>query len=616
MRFAPVLPHALIGTTFFLHLTGAQAQQKKPATTPSRATPAATRSAPIANVRYDLTFDSTTASRRSIEVAMTFDVSGPGPVLLSLPSWTPGAYEISNFARWVVGFTPTGGDSTLTWDKLDYDTWRVQPGRSKAVTVRFDYMADSLDNAMAWSRPNFAFFNGTNLFFYPEGRGFNFPATVTLKTQNGWRVTTSMRPGQAPGSFSASNYHDLVDTPVFIGQYDVDSMQVSGRTTRLATYPAGILSGAPRQKLWDDIGKMIPAESAVFQETPWDTYSNLLIFDSSYGGGSALEHSSSHLGIYNPQFIGTPLLSSITAHEIFHAWNVKRLRPAEMVPYRYDQAQPTPWLWVSEGITDYYADLALSRGGIIDSTQFLTITAGKVTTVADAPPTALEDASLSTWIHPVDGSGYIYYPKGSLAGFLIDILIRDGSDNARSLDDVMRQLYHGTYKKTRGFNGTDWWTTVSRAAGGRSFADFNKRYIDGREPFPFDSILPLAGLRMTMDTVRDPRLGISTNSDSGGIVVNAVVPGGPAEEAGVRPGDHLLAIGDLSVTNPDFGSAFRTRYNKREGAPLPIKVRRGTDTLTLNGKVVLAARAERRIQMDPNASEKAVKIRTGIMKGK
>jgi predicted metalloprotease with PDZ domain len=615
MRFAPVLRHALLGTLFFLHLPGAQAQQKKPATSQSRATPPPTRSAPIANVRYDLTFDSTTASRRAIEVAMSFDVTGPGAVLLSLPSWTPGAYEIGNFARWVVGFTPTGGDSALTWDKLDYDTWRVQPGQSKAVTVRFDYMADSLDNAMAWSRPDFAFFNGTNLFFYPEGRGFNFPAAVTLKTQDGWRITTSMRPGQAPGSFAVSNYHDLVDTPVFIGRFDVDSMQVSGRTTRLATYPAGILTGAPRQRLWDDIGKMIPAESAVFQETPWDTYSNLLIFDPSYGGGSALEHSSSHLGIYNPQFIGTPLLSSITAHEIFHAWNVKRLRPAEMVPYRYDQAQPTPWLWVSEGITDYYADLALSRGGIIDSTQFLTVTAGKVTTVADAPPTALEDASLSTWIHPVDGSGYIYYPKGSLAGLLIDILIRDGSDNARSLDDVMQQLYQGTYKKTRGFNGTDWWSAVSKAAGGRSFADFNKRYIDGREPFPFDSILPLAGLKMTMDTVRDPRLGISTNSDSNGIVVNAVVPGGPAEAAGVRPGDHILAIGDLSVTNPDFGPEFRTRYSKREGAPLPIKVRRGTDTLTLNGKVVLAARAERRIQMDPNASEKAVRIRNGIMKG-
>ena len=205
--------------------------------------------------------------------------------------------------------------------------------------------------------------------------------------------------------------------------------------------------------------------------------------------------------------IGNPLLASITAHEIFHAWNVKRLRPAEMVPYDYHQAQPTPWLWVSEGITDYYADLALVRGGIIDSTQFLALTANKANTVDMTPPTALEDASLSTWIHPEDGSGYIYYPKGSLAGLLLDIQIRDASDNARSLDDVMRQLYQNTFKKGRGFTAADFWPEVSRAAGGRPFEDFLARYVDGRESYPFDRILPLAGMRVALDTLREPRLG-------------------------------------------------------------------------------------------------------------
>jgi predicted metalloprotease with PDZ domain len=592
-----------------LVVPAAQAQQKTAAPTPIR-------SAPITNVRYDLMFDSATASRRVIQVAMSFDVKGPGPVLLSLPAWTPGAYEISNFARWVVGFTPTGGDSTLAWDKLDHDSWRIQPGRAKSVTVRFDYFADSLDNAMSWTRPDFALFNGTNLLFYPEGRGFDFPAALTVRTQAGWQVATGMTPARAPRSYTASDYHDLVDKPFFVGQVDYDSIQVSGRWTRLATYPAGVLAGTARERFWDQIAKMIPPQVNVFQETPWDTYTNLLIFDPSYGGGSALEHGNSHVGIYNPQFIGNPLLASITAHEIFHAWNVKRLRPAELVPYDYDEPQPTAWLWVSEGITDYYADLSLSRGGIIDSAQFMALTAGKASTVAGAPPTALEDASLSTWVHPIDGSGYLYYPKGSLAGFLLDIMIRDGSNNARSLDDVMRQLYRATYKRGRGFTGADWWPAVSNAAGGRSFADFNARYIDGREPFPFDQVLPLAGMRMAADTVRDPRLGISTQADSSGVIVNGILPGGAAEAAGVRAGDRLLAIGDLSVTDPDFGSAFRSRFGKEEGAPLPITVRRGADTLTLNGTVVLAARVELRIEASAAASEKAVRIRNGRLKGR
>jgi predicted metalloprotease with PDZ domain len=195
-------------------------------------------------------------------------------------------------------------------------------------------------------------------------------------------------------------------------------------------------------------------------------------------------------------------------------------------------------------------------------------------------------------------------------------MIRDGSNNASSLDMVMRQLYQTTYKQGRGFTGSDWWSAVSRAAGGRSFAEFNARYIDGREPFPYEQILPLGGMKIAIDTLRDPRLGIATTADSGGIIVNGVLPGGAAEAAGVRSGDRLLAIGDLSVTDPDFGPAFRSRFGKQEGAPLPITVRRGADTLTLNGKVVLATRIEHRIEIDAAASEKAVRVRNGILRGR
>jgi predicted metalloprotease with PDZ domain len=180
----------------------------------------------------------------------------------------------------------------------------------------------------------------------------------------------------------------------------------------------------------------------------------------------------------------------------------------------------------------------------------------------------------------------------------------------------MRQLYHTTYKKGRGFASADWWGMVGRAAGGRSFADFYRRYIDGRDPFPYGEVLPLAGLKMVTDTTRDPRLGISSSADSSGIIVNGVVPGGPAEAAGVRAGDRLLAIGDLSVTNPDFGPAFRSRFGKQEGAPLPIKVLRGADTVTLNGKVVLAERIQQRVEFLPGAPAKAVRVRNGIMRGR
>ena len=362
---------------------------------------------------------------------------------------------------------------------------------------------------------------------------------------------------------------------------------------------------------------MIPAESAVFQETPWPHYTVMMIFDSSTGGGSALEHTNSHVGIYNPGFIGNPILASITAHEIFHAWNVKRLRPADMVPYRYDRPQPTVWLWVSEGITDYYADLAILRGGIIGVDQFLNVTAGKMGEVADNPPTALEDASLSTWIHPTDGTQYLYYQKGSLAGLLLDIMIRDGSDNRRSLDDVMRELYRTTYKAGRGFTAAQWWQAVSKAAGGKSFADFDAKYVNGREPYPWAQVLPLAGLRTVSDTIREPRLGLAAARDSAGaVLVTDVMPGSTAEAAGVRAGDVLLALGDIAITDPNFGPKFRARFSRDSGQALPIQVRRDTQTVTLTGKVQLVPRVQNRLALDPSASDKAVRIREGIFKGR
>ncbi|HEX9165723.1 MAG TPA: PDZ domain-containing protein, partial [Gemmatimonadales bacterium] len=525
----------------------------------------------VRNIRYDLTFNAELARERLVRVGMTFDVTGTAPVRLSLPAWTPGAYEISNFARHVRAFRADQDGTALRWDKTDPDTWRLRPAGRGTVRVSFDYYADELDNAKAWARDDFLLVNGTNVFLYPEGMGFGFPATVRVHTEPAWRVATGMRRADSAHTFREANYHDLVDMPLFIGRFDLDSVTVEGKVTRVATWPEGAFRGTPRLQFLTELGKSIPAMARVFGETPWVDYTILAIFEPTYGGGSALEHQNSHVGIYNPQMIGTPILASITAHEIFHAWNVKRLRPSDLWPYRYDQAQPTPWLWVSEGITDYYADVALSRGQVVDSAGWLDFTQEKVLSTVLAPPVALEDASLSSWVQPDDGTAYIYYPKGALAGLLLDILIRDASDNQRSLDDVLGGLYRTAWKQGRGFSGTEWWAAVRRAAGGKTFDDFNTRYIDGREPFPWGEVLPKAGLRLVTDTLHEARIGVSTSTDSSGALVLEVVPGSMAEKAGVRVGDRLISVGGIPATGEEFGLQFRLQYAEAtEGAPIPI----------------------------------------------
>jgi predicted metalloprotease with PDZ domain len=573
----------------------------------------AATSAEVRDIRYDVTFDHASAAQRLVKVVTSFSVAGGGSVMLSLPEWTPGAYEISNFARWVLDFAPKGDGRDLAWSKQDYDTWRIETAGAKSITVSFSYVADTLDNAMAWSRRDFLLFNGTNLFLYPEGRPLTFLSRVTVHTEPEWRVVTGMH-SEGANSYSASNYHDLADMPFFVGRFDLDSAQISGKWVRLVTYPQGSVSGAARLTAWDQLKRVIPPEVAVFGEVPWENYTVMQIADSSYQGASGLEHQSSHVDVVTPAAIGSGFQPSLYAHEIFHSWNVKRLRPAEMWPYMYDRTQPTPWLWVSEGITDYYADLAELRGGVIDENGFYAATAAKIREVADTRPVSLDDASIDTWIHPVDGTQYTYYPKGSLAGFMLDIMIRDASDNQHSLDDVMRELYTTVYKNGRGFTSGDWWSAVSRAASGKSFADFAARYIEGREEFPWDRVLVLAGMRVARPST--PRVGVYTVADSGGVLVTRVEEGSSASAAGVREGDYLLAIGDIPVTDEQFGEHFRAKFGSAaEGSPILMRVRRNGAPLTLTGKLRFAP-GDVVLSADPKAGAKALKIRNGILKGR
>ena len=573
-----------------------------------------TLSAPVSNLHYEVGADRAALAMRRLHVTTTFDVSAGDAVILSLPAWTPGAYEISNFARWVSGFGASQNGNALRWDKLDYDTWRVRPTGAGRVTVQFDYQADSLDNAMSWTRPDFALFNGTNLFLYPEGRSLDFPATMSVRTDPEFRVATSMTPAGAPRQYRAATYHELVDMPVVVGAFDLDSSSVSGRTVRLATYPTGSVAGERRSTVWEQLRRIIPVEVLVFGEVPWDSYTLIQIADSTYPGASGLEHAASHVDVVSPMAIGSDFQPSLYAHEIFHAWNVKRLRPAEMVPYRYDRPQPTPWLWVSEGITDYYADLAEVRGGIVDPSGFYALTAGKIGEIENTAPFALEDASVNTWIHPKDGTEYSYYPKGSLAGLLLDISIRDASDNTKSLDTALRDLYETTFKQGRGFTNADFWGAVGRAANGRSFDEFSRRYIDGREPYPWNTTLPIIGLRIERDSA--PRIGVSTAPDAeGAIRVMEISPGSAAEAAGVRVGDVMIKVGDVAVDDPNFGLKFRTQYlGKPTGSPLPLTVKRGAETLTLRSTLMYGPTAPR-ITEDPAASPRAVRLRNGILRG-
>jgi predicted metalloprotease with PDZ domain len=544
-------------------------------------------------------------------------------VLLSLPAWTAGSYRIENYARWVHAVRAEADGRPVFWDKLDKDTWRVAAGGARRIALELRTNPDSLDLSMSRIEPDFAFFNGTNLFVYPEGTDYRFPAEVTIETPAGWRIATGLL-DRGPGRYSAADYHDLVDAPVFLGRFWMDSVQVDGRQVRFAIHPDSVMTPAVWDSLGDAIRRIVTTQNRLFGGPPYPHYTVLVYApfqQMPWGGG--LEHHNSQFDAIAGAFFAPdraagrlgdftrPLLS----HEFFHLFNVKRIRPAELWPYEYAREQFTPSLWWSEGVTDYYSDVTLVRSGLWTVDRFVQSVQANIATVEDAAEiVAVEDASINTWIQPtvVNESQY-YYPKGSLLGLMLDIRIREATGNRASLDDVMRALYADCYQQGRGFTTQDLLGLIRRHWSGVD--DFYARYINGREPLPYHEILPRAAIAVDVRETRAPWVGLGADeARGGGIVVREVVPGSTAAAAGLMPGDILLRLGDVLTTSPQlFGAQYRSRYRDAEGQPIDIVFRRHGRQETVRLPVQVRVGRTYRLRVDERAGHQARDVLEGIV---
>ncbi len=550
--------------------------------------------------------------------------AGRDTLVISLPAWSPGAYDIDNYARYVHGFAATAPDGhALAWDKADKDTWRIVTGGARQVNVAFRSNPDSVMLEFSAIGADFAFFNGTNLLPYPEGVDLGgLTCELVVESPNGWRVVTGLTPAAAPGSYRAASYHDLVDAPFLMGRLGLDSVIVDGKAIRFAVYPDSVLTPAVWDSVSDTIRRLATVQNRIFGGPPYDTYTVLLFApygEMSWAGGH--EHQNSQFDVYaSPGFatnLRTGRLGSfarpLLSHEFFHLWNVKRIRPAEMWPYEYSREQFTPLLWWSEGVTEYYSTVSLARSGLYSLDGFVADVNDKIHEVEGAGEiVSAEDASLDTWISPtfVDEAQY-YYPKGALLGLMLDIQIRDATNNQHSLDDVMRALY-ANYQRGRGFTTPDLLGLIRPWF--RGVDDFYARFINGREPLPYEAVLPRAGLAVRRQETKAPFAGVSTAAaEDGGVAVVEVTPGSLADEVGLRPGDVLLRLGDVTTRSPEsFGAQFRARYQNSEGQPIDVVYRRGTQEITRRGVVRTRTLVAYSVSRATNPAPAAAAILNGI----
>lgn len=554
---------------------------------------------------------------------VTADVKGvrDAQLDLALPTWTPGWYTVENYAKNILRmkFTDAAGHE-LSHQMMRKQTWRITTGGAREVKIDFDYFANVLALNQAKITNDYAFFTGTELFLEPIGHRAA-PSSVRLKVPQGWQVVTALKETSDLNLFTAPDYDTLVDSPTEMGRFDVTRFEVEGKPHFFVSTPAGALSQEKRERLAPMLAKIVAAERAVFDELPYEKYIYFYFLapaESNASGG--LEHNNSHVVVggrsRNPE---PEALTGIAAHEFFHLWNVKRLRPAEMFPYDYSRDQETPSLWVSEGFTNYYGALSTYRAGLNTRADFLQSVAGAVAGIEQNPARTFispSDASTSTWLCYDTPCAFqiSYYTQGQNLGALLDLSIRHDSANAHDLDELMRTLYTNFYKRGRGFTAEDFIETVNKLAG-RDYHDFFRRYVTGTDVPPYDEIFGYAGYRLEKATRKLPSLGVNFNPTDQGLMVTNVAPDGAAARAGLAAGDVLVKIDDTSVrATPGGGISIANALAGKIDQNVKLSVRRGNEEKTLEARVGSREMSDYKLVEVANPTPEQLKLREGWLK--
>lgn len=504
-----------------------------------------------------------------LEVQMDVrQATGIASVDLVMPVWTPGSYLIREFERHVQDFAVEDKDQRfLPWTKVNKNTWRVTTNSAREWRVTYQVYANELSVRTNELNADHAFWNNAALLMYPDGF-INAPSTLRIAPAPGWKIATGLPPvaGQ-PNTFRAENFDILYDSPVEVSNFKQLDFQVRGVPHRIVIDGEG---NYDPNRMRADVQKIVATEIAMFGEIPYHDYTFILHVRADAGGG--LEHlNSTALGFKRFDFSKEDKyrnFHALVAHEFFHLWNVKRIRPDALGPFDYTKENYTRLLWVAEGITEYYGNLMVRRAGLISDRTYLDQLAKNIQDFQNTPgrsKMSAEEASFDAWIklyRPDENSvnsSISYYDKGELLGLLLDLEIRRRTNNAKSLDDVMRYLYTEFYLKSRNYTPADFQKGCELMAGG-SLDQFFARYVRGRDDLEpiYNQIFSAAGMRLEQAGVAIGEaagnapvkafLGADLEQTEGHLMIMKVRSGTPAYEQGLNAKDEIVALDGARVT--------------------------------------------------------------------
>ena len=540
-------------------------------------------------------------------------------VTVQMPAWNA-LYQIRDFSAHMMQVVARDEEGhSLPLRKLDKDTWSISG--NGAVTVSYPILWDEPGPFATQLNMDHAFLNFAMVLLYVPDRRAEDTKVEFEDVPEGWRVaveldSTGTAEGRHTAAYVAPSYDVLADAPVEIGHFEELHMEAGGRPVRI------VVHGDPgdRTRLTESLKRIVDYEVSLMGGAPFREYMFLFHVGNNFGGGG-MEH-------MNCTAIAADVpaqLPSYSAHEFFHAWNVKRIRPQSLEPVDYTKEMWTRSLWFAEGVTNTYGAYTLERTGLWSAQQFYTNLADEIRELQSRPAhrwQSVEQSSLDAWyekypMYTRPEESISYYNKGQIDGVLLDILIRDRTDNHAGLDDVLRALNEQYAKQGRFYSESEALRGVMEEvirkkapATNADLGDFFRRYISGVEEIPYADFLARAGWTLRDSGQHRAAIGFTVTRDAPPAVA-FVDPDGAASQAGLKEGDVLLALNGEGFPRP----LERWLRDHQPDERVTVKIQRGGEQRDVSFPLGRQNEAAYQIVEVASPTDKQRRIRDGILHG-